>query len=292
MSVAGFTIAKNHICVVVGLGLIGQKVADILTQSYSRLPSSNTPLRWDQSQTIITAIEYFVKAQQPQVLDIVWSAGKAGFAASDADMQAEFSVYQEVVQALNTHDIDLRFNLLSSAGGIYENSSFINHLDAISPQRPYANWKLKQESLLAELSIKSRVYRIASVYGYKQGQGRLGLINTMIKNTLNREPVKVFGNQNTLRDYIYHFDIARFVVDNLLREVFATEILASGKATSISTLINMVQRLTRQPVKTLYIDDFNNSNDIVFDRHLVPKNLRITSLEEGVLNVFAGMKSA
>ena len=292
MSIAGFTLSDSHTCVVVGLGLIGQKVVDILMQTYLRLPSHTNLIQWDRAATITAAIDHYIKAHQPQTLDIIWSAGKAGFGASDADMQAEFEVYAELVQSLKTKDLDLRFNLLSSAGGIYENSGFIDAIDDISPQRPYAHWKLKQESLLHDSGVDARIYRIASVYGYKQGQGRLGLINTMIKNTLNHEPVKVFGSQTTLRDYIYHFDIARFVVRNLLDASFGIDIIASGKATSISTLINMVQRLTRKPVKTLYIDDFDNSNDIVFDRHLIPKTLQITSLEEGVLNVFARMKSA
>jgi len=182
--------------------------------------------------------------------------------------------------------------LLSSAGGIYENSTFVRSLDAVSPQRPYAYWKLKQEALLSELSIDARIYRIASVYGYKQGAGRLGLINTMIRRTLNRESILVFGSQNTLRDYIYHFDIARYIVANLTQNIFKIEILASGKATSICALINMVERLIRRRVKVLYVDGIDNSNDIVFDRHLIPKNLQLTSLEEGVLNVFTRMKSA
>lgn len=292
MSIAAFAITDKHCCVVVGLGLIGQKVADILTQSYAHLPRPANIIQWNQAATIITAIEQTLITHQTQTLDIIWCAGKAGFSASDDQMQSEFDVYAEVVKSLQTKDLSLRFNLLSSAGGIYENSSLIESIDATSPQRPYAHWKLKQESLLHDMGIHARIYRIASVYGYKQGQGRLGLINTMIKNTLNHKPVMVLGSQTTLRDYIYHFDIARFLVNNLFEESFSTEIIASGKATSISTLINMVQRLTRKPVKTLYVDDFDNSNDIVFDRHLIPKQLQITSLEEGVLNVFARMKSA
>lgn len=292
MSVAGFAISNTHSCVILGLGLIGQKIVDILNQSYRSLPLPTNGMQWDQATTIIEAIEHFLSTHQSQTLDIIWSAGKAGFGASDKQMKSEFDVYAEVVQSLREQNLDLRFNLLSSAGGIYENSKIVRNLDNISPQRPYAHWKLKQESLLHNLNINSRIYRIASVYGYKQGQGRLGLINTMIKNTLNNEPIKVFGRQTTLRDYIYHFDIARFLVKSLLEETYRTEIIASGKATSISSLINMVQRLTRQPVKTIYIDDFGNSNDIVFDHHLIPSKMQITSLEEGVLNVFARMKSA
>lgn len=291
MSIAGFAISDKHCCVVLGLGLIGQKVADILTQSYRSLPMPASLIQWDQAATITTAIEHFTTNHQPQTLDVIWSAGKAGFGSNDEQMKKEFNVYAEVAQSLQRLNLDLRFTLLSSAGGIYENTNVVHSLDDISPQRPYAHWKLKQESLLNELNIPARIYRIASVYGYKHGQGRLGLINTMIKNTLNNEPVKVFGSQTTLRDYIYHYDIARFVVNNLLVESYGIEIIASGKATSISTLINMVQRLTRKPVKTLYVDDFGNSNDIVFDRHLIPKNMQITSLEEGVLNVFGRMKS-
>jgi hypothetical protein len=53
----------------------------------------------------------------------------------------------------------------------------------------------------------------------------------------------------------------------------------------------MVETITRKPIKAIYVDINSNSNNIVFDEHLIPSGLVKTSLEEGVRLLHARAKS-
>jgi len=242
MSVQAFLSGEKHLSVVIGLRLL----------DHPRSLVAN----WQSPQSINEIIDSFINTHRPETLDIIWSAGKAGFSSTDEDMRKEFETYSAIIKHLKNIEVKVSFNLLSSAGGIYENSG--------------AYWKLKQEDLLHELNINARIYRISSVYGYKTKLGRSGLINAMIEKSLRREPVTIYANQNTLRDYIFH----------------TAQIIANGRATSINTLLNVVSSITKKPIKAVYTGN-DNSNDIIFKKSLIPPTLQLTSLEEAIGIVYS-----
>jgi nucleoside-diphosphate-sugar epimerase len=151
----------------------------------------------------------------------------------------------------------------------------------LSPIRPYADAKLAQEQLLHDLGIDHRIYRVSSVYGL--GGNRMGLISVMLQSAINRQPMVIHANQNTLRDYILNTDIARTIVDDVLTNAaFGVRILASGRATSVDMLLNMVHKIIgARPVHSFQASGQNN-RDIVFSPRIICCPARVTSLEEGI----------
>lgn len=272
----------NLLCGVIGLGLLGSRIAENLSK-YCQTLEQDTRFDWHRPEQIAEHLQQILQRNPESELDIVWSAGKAGFAADDKQMAEEYEVFASIMQSLTQHRSRLRINFLSSAGGLYENSGRVNHIDDISPSRPYGHWKLKQEKLLDELGLPARKYRISSVYGPSGVNTRAGLINHLIRSARHGTTVTIYANQNTLRDYINSGDVARYIGQKiLLRTDACLEILASGRATSIDTLIKMTGNITHWPVKATFISNNDNSNDIVFANHLLPKTLVTTSLEEGI----------
>lgn len=295
MSVAAFHFGpskKQRLCLVVGLGLIGQQIAKHLALYTKQIKLDPKKLfDWNKPKEISDTLTSIINTHKAKQVEVIWSAGKAGFAATDADMEKEFATYTEVMHSLKTIKLDeLCINLLSSAGGIYENSGIVDNLEDISPSRPYANWKLKQEQFLHKHNFKCRIYRISSVYGIGNETTRIGLINHLVKNAKVSKGTLIYAQQNTLRDYISNYDVARYVTQNVLNNTNnCIELIASGRAVSINMLINMVSQITRRPVKATYLTGYENDNDIIFSNKLLPKNLKHTSLEEGirVINAFA-----
>jgi UDP-glucose 4-epimerase len=277
---------SGNYCVVVGLGLVGGAIARKLSDFAELIARPVASLDWRQSEAIVAAIMATLEYQSVSRLDLVWAAGRGGFAATKEEMDTEFNVYAEVLEQLDRKFGDaLTVNLLSSAGGVYEAAGRIEHIDEIAPTRPYAISKLEQEALLAELGISHRIYRPSSVYGL--GGRRMGLIQTLVKNTVTGQSLNIYADQNTLRDYVLSADVGRQIVSDILtQEPGLTRIIATGRSTSIAMLLNLIQRITGHSPAASFQTDPSNSEDIVFAPKLFANNLPTTTLEEGIRLVY------
>jgi nucleoside-diphosphate-sugar epimerase len=273
----------HHLVAIVGLGLIGQAVAEQFKLQTIRSPQSNQNVTdWSNPQSLIDNLKQTLASNNAHHLELVWCAGKAGFSSEQAELSREHQFFRKLIASLSDELGDhLRINLISSAGGLYENSGRVTELESLSPSRPYAQAKLAQEQLLNELGVNYRIYRVSSVYGV--GGSRMGLISVMLQSAVNRKPMVIHANQNTLRDYILNTDIARTIVDDVLTDAeFGIRILASGRATSVDMLLNMVHKIIgARPVYSFQASGQNN-RDIVFSPRIVYCPSRVTSLEEGI----------
>jgi len=196
--------------------MIGQKIAEGLDHLYEAISLPDKAICWNTPASLIEQFDTVIKKKKPKIVDIIWCAGKSRFNANEIEVEKEILFFEAVVNALNAYDTDLRFSLLSSAGGAYENAHFVKDINEISPARPYAFGKLKQEKSLIAAGVTTRIYRLSSVYGYKHNNPRLGLINTMIANALSGDPIKVFGRQTTFRDYISQISVLKLYMWRLL----------------------------------------------------------------------------
>ena len=147
MSIAAFEIessGRHHGCVI-GLGLVGHQIVREMTLQFRA--TETLSVAWDSSQNIIDTLSGYVQRHSARALDVVWSAGKCGFGASDSELESEFGVYQSVMSWLADQPMQTRVNFLSSAGGLYEDAGLVTAIDDVAPARPYGHWKLKQEQL-------------------------------------------------------------------------------------------------------------------------------------------------
>lgn len=272
---------------VVGLGLIGARVAHFISWHTKKLTicNGNQSFDWNNADHVSGVLVSIVNEYKPERIELAWCAGKAGFSATEAEMSVEFDTFCAAMKSLKAHKtIETTVSFISSAGGIYENTPFVSSKEDISPSRPYAFSKLKQEKFLDELNLRSRIYRVSSVYGLAKKHSRTGLINSLVNYAKSRKTITIYANQNTLRDYIFNDDIARYVVANMLSEASGClDIIASGRVTSIDALLKVVSAITKLPVNVVYdVTNDENNNDIGFNQNLIPKRLKLTSLEEGV----------
>ena len=272
------------------MGLLGCAIADRLKLSIPPVPGTRqtTAFDWEQPEELILALRALVTVHRCRFLEIVWSAGKGTFLASSEEMERECCFFKKVIGALEQFEsVDVTVSLLSSAGGLYENSGNIDNIDAISPSRDYAWTKLEQERALIGSTLGYRIYRLSSVYGPYHRSGGAGLINTLVANCKSGFTTRIYGQQNTMRDYIYSGDVARVVVGDILEDVaqdksVSIKILASGRAVTINMLINIINGVIGKRAKTIFV--FNNENDrnIIFTRQVLCPLVSPTSLEEGI----------
>ena len=113
------------------------------------------------------------------------------------------------------------------------------------PFSPYGITKLATEYFLnyfrEHSGITTDVYRIGNAYGPRQSMGRpQGVISVWMRDILAGTEVQVYGDETTLRDYVYIKDIS-FLMTHSLRGLGSSEVynLGTGKGTSIIQLLNV-----------------------------------------------------
>ncbi len=230
-------------------------------------------------------------------LDLVWSAGKCGFDASEEDAGRELECFGRVVsfaQSLASASTGrlASFHLLSSAGGLFEGQRDIRRDSLPDPRRPYGTLKLRQELFLEGLpaSVARHVYRPSSIYGPVSPRHRSGLVSTALLNGVRHEVTSVTGSFTTLRDYVFVEDVAGFVAAQVLHGApreRGVHFLVSGRPTSIYEVQQEVQRVLKRRIYLAVKSRLTNEQDITFHRQVMPADWHPADLATGLRLVYA-----
>ena len=120
----------------------------------------------------------------------------------------------EQIQKLQTSPT-LVFPSSVSVFGLGDENELINESSELSPLSFYDQNKITAEQYLAYFSknqiLKGTVLRLANVYGpgVASSKSDRGIINQMVKNSLQGKPFKVYGHGKFWRDYIYIQDVVK-----------------------------------------------------------------------------------
>lgn len=263
--VGGLAGGTRQVIALFGVGLIGTSILRAM-EGVGRVRGYSRPFTWGrtgrrsaESESIVETVRDLAggSGQSCEIgqFDVVWCAGKGGFASTDEELASELEAFEAVV-GLSTRlyegmrDAKAAFHLVSSAGGLFEGQRWIGETTAPAPLRAYGRAKLSEEEMLGRLPgyVRRVVYRASSVYGYTV-HGRVGLIPTLIQNGMNNRTTRIFGGTDTVRDYVFGDDVGDFVAGEVIAagRGSRTIILASGKPTSMTEVIQRVEfRLGRR----------------------------------------------
>ena len=294
---------RHQAVLLFGAGLIGGRIAEsLLRRGWA---GSESPTPWDDDAELgrhLDEVERLVSDEGGvnfERLDIVWSAGRAGFAADEAQARGEEQNFRRVLDLLSrlaaSSVADLVVHLVSSAGGLFEGQRHVDPSSVPSPCRPYGVLKLRQEELLRELGTRRpdgarplvrRIYRLASVYGPAPRGVRRGLIGTLLLNAAEGRATPIVGQLTTLRDYVFTEDVARHLADACTTEVTDTcEVLASGKPTTIHEIVQHVGRVVHRVPRLVFAATRDNATDITFAPQVLPQRWSTTDLETAIFQL-------
>lgn len=290
---------RHHVIALFGLGLIGSALRRELQQRLTAA-SDLLPFGWGPATPFAqqaAAIEHAVvrhatqreTAGERSHFDCVWCAGVGGFATPANAFETErtgFDAVLDLARRLATRlpDAGHTFHLLSSAGGLFEGRRHISASTPPGPLRPYGRVKLEQEALARALPkrIDTQIYRPTSVYGFAPS-GRTGLVAALAADAIRHRTTRIFGNPNTIRDYVFADDIARFIVEAMIyRPAPATHLLASGKPTSVLEVIRHVEARMQRSLYVQFDTAPSNALNMSVERGSLPPSLRATPLQIGV----------
>jgi UDP-glucose 4-epimerase len=212
---------------------------------------------------------------------------------------AELAEAQELFDLLGAvprpDDRPQRVLLASSGGAVYD----ITHEPPFSESSPtarssaYAALKLDiEDCLLAGASPTSQrsVLRLSNVYGPGQrlGTGQ-GVVGHWFRALLDGDPIRLFGDPETIRDYVYVTDVADAFVAAHRADPSPPPIVnvGSGRPTSLRELLGVLLAAAGRPEHPVHITE-----DRPFDRRHTWLDVRTadrtlgwrptTSLEQGL----------
>lgn len=272
-----------------GVGLVGACVADgvRLLPGVTMLGDRTIPTRWDALEPSLEEGLAAVRELRCERLRVFWCAGRAGFGSDAAQCEAERKSFELVLAWAERLEGQVELHLTSSAGGLHEGQLLVSAADQVTTVRPYAALKLAQEQALGRSSISARfIYRLSSVYGVPVPQRRLGLISTLVLNTLRHRPTVITADASTLRDFVSAEDVGRFIASEQKDE--GLHYLVTGQPLSVWALQLAVERTLHRPVPVIYSLRKDNVASTSFLPSLRPPRWEAGSVESNLPRIVQG----
>ena len=139
--------------VIFGTGLLGSAMKTALQRNvFYRV--RNHPMDWRDRASIKLALKRVseVNASSATRVEIIWTAGKAGFSANRDQVRDEMQTYRYAVatlgQMMERRKLPVGFSLTSSAGGLFEGQRYVDTHNHAAPQRPYQVFRTKKVPIL------------------------------------------------------------------------------------------------------------------------------------------------
>jgi UDP-glucose 4-epimerase len=202
---------------------------------------------------------------------VLWCAGAGGVGAPTEALARETDALDQLLAYLSpdrarapTSSPGLLL-LCSSAGGVYGSSTDlpITEDSQCSPISEYGRNKLRQEARVLRWveetpGVSCLIARISNLYGPGQRLTRpQGLIGRLSQNSVYRRPLNIYVPLDTLRDYLYVEDAARYIVRCLGRlrqsdrRASLVKIFAAEHSVSIAGVIGIFSRVVKHPVRII-----------------------------------------
>ncbi len=227
---------------------------------------------------------------------VVYTAGGMFPAASERepnrDAELTLSPVRAVLETLRSRPgVSLAY--LSSGGTVYGDPARVP-VSEDEPVRPHGAYgalhlRCEEEVLRAcrEDGLQARILRCSTVYGERQRPDRgQGVIATFLSHIERGEPIELFGDGSTIRDYLYVGDLARIILALLERQDGPTVLnVGSGEGTSLLEILRLIEaEVGRKATVVRHGEREFDVHQIILDvtrlRRLV--EIKLTPLAEGI----------
>jgi UDP-glucose 4-epimerase len=192
---------------------------------------------------------------------------------------------------------------LSSAGTIYGSAKQkVSETSDKNPFSPYGITKLAMENFLlyfkTRYNINFDVYRISNVYGEGQNTSKgLGLINTLLEKIISEHKIKIFGNGETLRNYIYVRDVAELLSLSTTTdtEISSTYNISSNDSLTINQIVDVIKATVTEKFEIINEETRLSDNTAIdLDNSKIIKavpSFKFTPIAKGIAQTYSYIKA-
>lgn len=158
-----------------------------------------------------------------------------------------------------------RLVFVSSGGTVYGNQdvSKLKEDMATSPINHYGIMKLTQEKILLmynELyNMDNVIFRLANPYGEGQRKASgIGAVTAFLQNIMNQEKIYLYGEGESIRDYIYIEDAVKMMCLCLEKHEKTNKKalynIGTGEGHSIIDVLRLAERITSKKADIVYLE--------------------------------------
>jgi UDP-glucose 4-epimerase len=155
-----------------------------------------------------------------------------------------------------------RIVFLSSGGTVYGNTceEQIREESATDPISSYGTVKLAIEKYLgvygSQYGIRSTILRVSNPYGHNSRHiGLQGIIPTFFSRLIGKEPIRVWGVGDNVRDYIYISDLSAAILKAIHQDIPGIYNVGSGSGVSIKEIIDIVADVSSIKPEVIYLPE-------------------------------------
>lgn len=292
-----------NILVIGGNGFIGSHLIDYLLIkghtvrvfdiSYERFrkPLANVDYRISTLDNIPDLYEALLG------IDIIFHLASSSV-PSTSNIDTVSDIKKNLIPTLNILNLSIKIGLkrivyFSSGGAVYGNPLTMP-INEEHPLNPISSYGIVKATIEMYLSLYQRMYdlkplilRPSNAYGPRQGHFiAQGVISTFLQKVKMNEKIIVYGDGNSVKDYIYIKDLINLTYNLSFSNKVGVFNVGSGKGTTINQIIDQIEKTTKRKLK------INNVKKQIYDvDHFVldiSKTTNIlgayplTSLEKGV----------
>lgn len=148
----------------------------------------------------------------------------------------------------------------SSGGSIYGDvDGVISEEHKTEPVNIYGLQKLFLENLIRINFLENKKLnylnlRLSNPYGgYCSENKKQGIIDITLRKIYKKEKIELWTDLDTVRDYIYIFDLAK-IIENLISQKIKNKTIniGSGKGMSLREIFQKLENITKQKIEIIY----------------------------------------
>jgi UDP-glucose 4-epimerase len=192
---------------------------------------------------------------------------------------------------------------VSSGGTVYGSTQQkVTEEAPTSPFSPHGITKLTMEYFLnyfnKKYGLSFDTYRVSNVYGAGQNTGKgIGIINTFLEHIISENKIRIFGNGENVRNYLYVNDLADILALSLFTDPssFETFNAASNDTLTINALVQVIKKAVKENFEVIYTETRASDNSTIFLDNskllLAHPGITFTPIEEGILRTWEYIKN-
>ena len=156
-----------------------------------------------------------------------------------------------------------RLVFISSGGTVYGShwgNSMTENMQTF-PINHYGILKLTQEKIIAmyneKYHMKNIIFRVSNPYGHGQKRASgIGAVTAFLEAILSGQTIKIYGDGNTIRDYIYISDVVEMIIQYIEKSICVDRVpiynIGTGVGTSLNMLVGILENITGEKASIEY----------------------------------------
>jgi UDP-glucose 4-epimerase len=293
-----------NVLVIGGNGFIGSHLVDKLLKEGNNVRVFD--ITYERYRKPLPEVDYRIASIDniPELyeallgIDIVFHLASLSV-PSTSNIDTVYDVNGNLIPTLNILNLLVKLKIpriiyFSSGGAVYGNPVTLPIIEdhPLNPISSYGIVKLTIEKYLFLYQrihgIQPLIIRPSNPYGPRQGHFLAqGVISTFLKKILKNEQIRVFGDGNSTKDYIFIEDLINICYSlSFKSKVNGVYNLGSGKGTSLNQIIELIETITGNKTDVIYEDVQNyDVNNFVLDITKISNVLgdySFTTLEKGL----------